>query len=103
VIHVVSISSLSSAIGTRTRFAAVPVVMGDIFNLMVDEIDEKKQLLTPSGAVRGGAGKVVKADNNGNLPSSRVNCLKDFIEHANSGVVWRDCVRIFSLRRVVGR
>ncbi len=77
--HVVSISSLSSAIGTRTRFAAVPVVIGDL----VDEIDEGKKIVIPSGVTRGWQDKVVKADSNGNLPSSRVNGLRDFIEHAN--------------------
>ena len=69
--HVVSISSLSSAIGTSTRFAAAAAVVDDMLTWVKDEIgvtlrEERDKI-------------VVKADDNGNLPSNRVNGMRDFI------------------------
>ena len=85
--HVVSISSLSSAIGTRTRFAAAPAVVDDMFLRIDEEFDDTKELWMPSGAMRRkDRGDVaVKADDNGSLTISRVSDMKDFIEHANGG------------------
>lgn len=78
--HVVSISSLSSAIGTSTRFAAAAAVVGDMLTWVVDEIDEKKELMPSGVTLREERDKVVvKADNSGNLPSNRVNGMRDFI------------------------
>ena len=89
VMHVISISSLSSAIGTRTRFAAAPAVVDDMFLRIDEEFDDTKELWMPSGAMRRkDRGDVaVKADDNGSLTSSRVSDMKDFIEHANGGKV----------------
>ena len=89
VMHVVSISSLSSAIGTRTRFAAAPAVVDDMFLRIDEEFDDTKELWMPSGAMRRkDRGDVaVKADDNGSLTISRVSDMKDFIEHANGGKV----------------
>ena len=89
VMHVVSISSLSSAIGTRTRFADAAAVVDDIFLRIDEEFDDTKELWKPSGAMRrkdrGDVAVTVKAGDNGSLTISRVSDMKDFIEHANGG------------------